>query len=270
MMYSVLMSVYYREEASYLRQSIESMLNQTLQPDEFVLVCDGPLTEALDEVVAFYETEYPKIFCIIRLPECRGLGNALNTGLKYCHNNLVARMDSDDISVKNRCEDQMKCFETMDADIVGGAVCEFETKPEEYGKIRMLPETPGEIKKFAARRNPFNHPAVMFKKNKVLQAGSYIEIKGFEDYYLWARMLMDGAKGYNLQDILVYMRTGAGMYHRRGGADYMKTAVKFRRKLCQMGISTKWDFVVSAGGQILVSAMPEKIRKYIYVRFLRK
>lgn len=270
MMYSVLMSVYYREKASYLRQSIESILNQTLQTDDFVLVCDGPLTEALNEVITFYEKEYSQIFRIIRLPECKGLGNALNIGLKYCHNNLVARMDSDDISVKNRCEEQLKCFEKMDADIVGGAVCEFETEPGVHGKIRILPENSEEIKKFAARRNPFNHPAVMFKKEKVLQAGSYIEVKGFEDYYLWARMLMNGAKGYNLQDILVYMRTGAGMYRRRGGADYMKTAVKFRYMLCRMGISGKWDFVVAAGGQILVTLVPEKIRKYIYVKFLRK
>ena len=108
--YSVLMSVYAKESAQNLRQAMESMLRQTMPPDDFVLVCDGPLTPELDSVIEAKHIEMGQVLQVIRMPQNGGLGHALNEGLKHCKNELVARMDSDDISAEERCEKQLRLF----------------------------------------------------------------------------------------------------------------------------------------------------------------
>lgn len=268
--YSVLMSVYHREKAEYFEESIDSMLNQTIPPTDFVIMCDGPLTDELDEVIERKVRENGEIFQIVRLPSCGGLGNALAEGIGHCRNELVARMDSDDISVKNRCEEQLKVFNKKDPAIVGGWITEFEGTVSNQKNQRRVPETSGEIREFAKRRNPFNHPSVMFQKEAVLKAGNYQDCKGFEDYYLWVRMLKQGAEAYNIQKVLVYMRTDAGMYERRGSLGYACQAWKARWKIHKMGYSGLGDFLISAGGQVLVSIVPLKLRTEIYKKILRK
>lgn len=268
--YSVLMSVYEKEKPEFLKISIESMLNQTVVTNDFVLVCDGPLTGEMNQLIQQYETLYPELFHVFRLNQNGGLGKALHFGLEKCKNDLVARMDSDDISVPKRCEKQLDLFEIENLDIVSGTIQEFETEPEEQGKQRVLPENQEEIRRYSKRRNPFNHPTVMFRKSKVEQCGSYQDVPGFEDYDLWLRMLQNGAKGRNLNEILVYMRTGAGMYERRGGWEYTRRALRFRRRIYKAHYISWKDYVVTAGGQLVVTIMPGKVRRYIYEKILRK
>ena len=140
--YSVLMSVYAKEKPEYLRQSIESILAQTVAADEFVIVCDGPLTEELDKVLAEYENSRQDFFKIIRQKENKGLGIALNTGLSQCANSLVARMDSDDVSMPDRMERQLAVFAEKNVDIVSGTVAEFTVKTDNVVTKRILPENP--------------------------------------------------------------------------------------------------------------------------------
>ncbi len=268
--YSVLMPVYRKEKAEYFRESMESMLRQTIVTDDFVIVCDGPLTRELDDVIAEMEKKHPGLFQIIRLKEQKGLGNALYQGLSFCKNELVARMDSDDISVPDRCRMQLEAFRAKDIDLAGGNITEFTADISKPGAQRQVPETDGEIRRFAKRRNPFNHPTVMFRRSAVLKAGSYQDCLGFEDYYLWARMLGCGMKGYNIQKTLVYMRTGEGMYERRGGFLYALRGVKARWKIYGTGISGFSDFLISAGGQVAVSMLPLRFRSCFYERFLRR
>ena len=128
--YSVLMSVYHKEKPEYLKQAIESIQAQTLQTDDFVLVCDGPLSDALDKVVATKQQEMGTILNVVRLAKNGGLGNALNVGIKHCRNELVARMDSDDIAYPDRCEKQIEVFNTHpEVSICSGIVEEFTTEP---------------------------------------------------------------------------------------------------------------------------------------------
>lgn len=268
--YSVLMSVYAKEQAKYLRASILSMLNQSVRTDDFVLMCDGPLTEELDAVIAEMKQEYPELFRVIRLDENKGLGIALQKGVTYCKNELIARMDSDDISVPKRCEKQLAIFESQDVDIVGGNIEEFVENISNPTSARKVPCTDAEIKAFAKRRNPFNHPTIMFRKSAVKEAGNYEDCKGFEDYYLWARMLKCGMRGYNIQETLVYMRTSAGMYKRRGSFSYAILGMKARWKIHKIGFSGFSDFLISAGGQVLMSIVPLRMRQYFYGKFLRK
>lgn len=268
--YSVLMSVYYKEKAEYLVQSIESILGQTVKTDDFVIVCDGPLTKELDGVISDYESRFAHIFNIVRLEKNEGLGKALNEGLKHCRHEIVARMDSDDISMPDRMEKELDAIVRENVDVVGAAIIEFSERTNNEIARRMLPEKAEAIRCFARRRNPFNHPAVMYKKSSVMDAGGYKDFMLFEDYYLWIRMLLMGHSGYNIQEPLLYMRAGENLYKRRGGLGYAKQIVKFRWFMLRHGYSNIIDFAVTAGGHTLVALLPNGMRKKFYERVLRK
>ena len=268
--YSVLMSVYRKENPVYFRQSIQSMMKQTLPFSDFVLVCDGPLTRELDEIVQWAQEEMGDRLQIIRLKENKGLGYALKTGIPRCRCEVIARMDSDDISRPDRCQRQFQLLEQGDYAIVSGSLQEFVSEPGDMDRVRQLPRTSEEILKYAQKRNPFNHPCVMFRRSEVLRAGNYQDFPGFEDYYLWARMLLLGVEARNLPDTLLYMRAGTGMYKRRGGWKYVKSMLHFRLFLWKSGLSSFLDFVVCAGGQMMICLIPNRLRELFYKKFLRK
>ena len=210
--YSVLMPVYYKEKPEYLKQAIESIQKQTLPTEDFVLVCDGPLNAALDAVIDAKQQEMGAVLNVVRLEKNDSLGNALNEGIKNCKNELVARMDSDDIAYPDRCERQLAVFnEHPEVSICSGIVEEFSSDPSVVDTRRIVPETNSEIAEFAKKRNPFNHPCAMYKKSAVQAVGSYQDFYLLEDYYLWFRLLMAGYQGYNLQEPLLHMRSGSSM-----------------------------------------------------------
>lgn len=264
--YSVLMSVYYKENPRYLEEAMLSILNQTVQTNDFVLVCDGPLTEGLELVIASMEELFGENLNINRLEKNSGLGNALNFGLKRCKNELVARMDSDDISLPNRIEKQLELFSNdEELSIASGTVNEFQEKEDKLSGRRIVPETNEEIIRFSKSRNPFNHPAVMFKKSHIEEVGSYSErFHLFEDYYLWIRLLIRGRKGRNIQEPILAMRVPPQLYLRRGGWTYAKDLLAFNKWLKQeKWIGTK-EYLKYALPHALVCILPNSIRKLIY------
>ena len=172
--YSFLMCTHSSEKSEHLSEAMESMINQSVQPDEIVIVLDGPISEELESVIKEYQESNPELLVIIKLSKNLGLGLALNEGLKICRNDLVARMDSDDISLTHRCEEQLSEFEKDDElVIVGSYIDEFIDTPSNIISSRVVPNTHEEIVKFSKRRNPFNHPTVMFKRSIVLKIGGY-------------------------------------------------------------------------------------------------
>ncbi len=269
--YSVLMSVYHKEKPEYLRQAIESIQVQTVPTNDFVLVCDGPLNPELDDVIAAKQQEMGDTLNVVRLVKNCGLGNALNEGIKHCKNELVARMDSDDIAYPNRCEKQITVFDTHpEVSICSGIVEEFTTDPEVVDTRRVPPETNAEIVEFAKKRNPFNHPCVMYKKSAVEAVGSYQDFYLLEDYYLWLRMLMAGYQGYNVQEPLLHMRAGSEMYLRRAGWKYAKTQMglfKFMKDRGFIGSSQYMKSCVIRSGSALA---PNWLRKFMFEKVLRK
>ena len=160
--YSVLMSVYKKEEVVNLRTSVESMMNQTLPPDDFVLYCDGTLTDELYQEIERLRLRYP-ILNVVYNDVSLGLGKALNNAISYCKNDIIARMDSDDIAKPNRMENQMTAFIKYSADIVSAPVEEFSGSTDNIINVKNLPETDEEIKEYSKRRNPFNHPCTCFR-----------------------------------------------------------------------------------------------------------
>jgi len=268
--YSVLMSVYAKENPIFLRESIESLLSQTLLPTEFVLVCDGPLTDELDKVVNEVSGQHPELFRIVRLEQNMGLGLALNEGMKHCSCEVIARADSDDISTPERCEKQLKMLESNNLDILSGMLEEFERIPGDGHSRRMLPGENDEIYRYAKRRCPFNHPCVMFKKSAVLAAGGYQDFHQQEDYYLWVRMMLQGVRCGNLSDLCLYMRAGDQMYARRGGKERRKNVALLHKYMYREKFCSLFDYLFVTWSMTVVQAMPLKFKKLIYSIFLRK
>lgn len=268
--YSVLMSVYYKERPEYLRQAMKSIFDQTVVTDDFVLICDGPLTEELDKVINEYKHIHEDILNVYRIENNVGLGNALNLGITKCKNELVARMDSDDISRKERCEKQLKIFEKDDSiDIVSGTIEEFVGDIKNVKSCRNLPEKNQDIIKFAKLRSPFNHACIMYKKNKVIEAGSYKDFYFLEDYYLWIRMLNSGCQGYNIQEPLLWVRAGNDMYKRRSGIKYVNSQKNLLTYMKKIGFINKFEFIIGVLIRTCVSLSPNLLRKHLYNNFLR-
>ncbi|MFQ6791908.1 MAG: glycosyltransferase [Thomasclavelia sp.] len=269
--YSILMSVYYKENPEYLRQAIESMLNQTIKSNDFVIVCDGKLTDEHYEVLDFYESNLNNCIHRLQLDKNYGLGIALNKGLEVCRNELVARMDSDDIALPNRIEKQLKEFEKdTNLTLCGAYVEEFNDNPGDTKVIKKVPITNEEIRKYIKKRNPFNHMTVVFKKTDIKECGSYEHCYLNEDYYLWAKVIAKGHHAVNIPEILVNMRVGNGMYERRGGLKYAKADIILQLNMLRLKITSFLCFFYNVSIRVIVRLVPNSIRKIIYLKYLRK
>lgn len=265
------MSVYKKEKAKYLKLALDSVINQTLKPDEIVLVQDGELTKELYAVIEEYKQKYPNIFKTYPLKQNQGLGKALNFGMEKCSNELIARMDTDDIAEPNRFELQIQEFiKDKELTLCGGQIAEFADNPDEITGYRNVPLTHNEILNFAKKRNPFNHMAVMFKKHKVQNVGGYQHMPYFEDYWLWARLLKAGYKAKNLDAVLVKVRAGQDMIARRGGWEYVKCIVRFVKAIYKIGIINFSELIVYMILRSVVAIIPESLRLCVYKWNLRK
>lgn len=266
------MSVYYKEKPEYLDTAIDSMLQQTVFPNEFILVKDGPLTYDLDKVIERYVKKNPDLFTIITIEKNGGLGPALARGIEASKNELIARMDSDDYSVKNRCEKELISFvNDPKLEVVGSFEAEFINKLNNVVSIHKVPESSKDIQQFMKRRCALLHPTVMYRKSAVLKAGNYHSVPLYEDYDLFARMILGyKMKAYNFQENLYYIRTSEDFYMRRGGLKYAKTALQFKLQLLKKGYTSISDFLISGVGQAVVSVMPNGLRKKFYEKVLRR
>lgn len=269
--YSVLMSLYIKEKTEYLRLAIDSMLNQTVKPDEIVIVEDGPLTEELLGILKEYKGKYGDLFNIVVSEKNLGLGKALNLGLEHCKNELVARMDTDDIAKPERCEKQLGAF-AKDAklDLVGSAVDEFFDTTDVINSRRVVPTTHEEIYNFAKRRSAFNHPTVMYKKSRVLKFNGYGDLRRNQDVDLFGRMLFGGCKAYNFEESLLLFRSNNDLSKRRKSWENTWSYIATIKKFWEMGYSGFSDFAVVAIAQTGMFLMPVCVQNWVYKNFLRK
>jgi len=216
--FTVLLSVYHKEQANYLNDALESIwTQQTLKPSQIVLVEDGPLPPPLYNIIANWKSILKSKLTVVSLPNNIGLAAALNIGIQYCKHNLIARMDTDDLSLPERFEKQIS-FMTMHPEVAAasGQVEEWDEDFSEKLSTRSLPQTPQLLALFAIRRSPLSHPAVIFRKEIIEKVGGYPELQRAQDYGLWALLLTRGFLLANLPDTLVKMRTGTALLQRRG------------------------------------------------------
>lgn len=268
---SVLMSVYIKEKPEYMRECFESLLTQTVQAKEWVIVEDGPLTTELYSMLDEYQSKYPGLIKRVPLKKNMGLGLALKEGVINCTYEMIARMDTDDICVPERFEKQIQEFEKNSClDICGSHIIEFEGNKSNVLAKRDVPLSNEEIVKYQRRRSAYNHVTVMFKKGSVLKAGNYEDAPLMEDDMLWTRLILSEAKGMNIDDYLVYVRTGLAMIERRGGYSYFKKYKASRKKVYQLGLASYWDYIYTLLVQFVVALMPKKMRIIFFNVFLRK
>lgn len=271
MNFSVLMSVYFNEDPKFLKEALDSIIkNQTITPDEIIIVKDGKLKDSLNTVLSKYEKRYPKILKCIGYNVNKGLGYALNFGLKYCSNELIFRMDTDDIAFPDRFEKQIEVHKSnASAVIFGSFIEEFNNNIGDLKRFREVPITANQIDRSKYKKNPFNHMSVGFIKSKVIEAGGYIDIPGYEDYYLWLRMLSTNT-GINLNEPLVYARVGNNMIARRQGFSFLLKEINFQKLLKQEKIITLRLFIKNVLIRGLPRLLPRKILFIVYHTFLRK
>ncbi|HBY89803.1 MAG TPA: glycosyl transferase [Aerococcaceae bacterium] len=264
------MSLYIKEKPDYLKSSIESMLTQTVLPNQIVIVLDGPITVDLENIINEYKNSYPSLFTIVALKENLGLGLALNEGIKYCKNELIARMDTDDISYPERCELQLEEFsKNPSLDIVGTLTSEFYETPEDIVSSRIVPENHEAIVKFSKRRSPFNHPTVMYRKSSVTDVGGYRDILRNEDIDLFVRMIINKSNAKNIQKELLYFRSNIDNFKRRKSWSNNKNYIKVIFGFWKQGYSTIWDLIFVVITQLGMYLSPMWVLKWISETVLR-
>lgn len=264
---SVLLSVYKNEQPQYLSAALQSIWNaQEKKPGEIVLVVDGPISRELGFVIENWQTSLGNTLVVIRLPTNVGLAAALNKGLNYCRYDLVARMDTDDVSMPSRFLNQLAFMHANpDIAVCSGTIEEYSEDMATRLFVRTLPITHDQIYRFAKRRSPISHPAAIFRKAAVIAVGGYPLIYP-EDYPLWGRMLVSGYKFANLQEVLLKMRVGDALYRRRG-VQFLKGEIAVFRYLNELGFLTKSEMLRNIIERAVLRLSPTKAKKLMYKYF---
>ena len=257
--YSVLMSVYAKDKPEFLSLAIDSMLSQTIKSNDFVIVEDGPLGEELENLLNEYASKNKEIK-LHKLEVNSGLGKALDFGLKFCQNELVARMDADDISLPSRCERLMELFNQNEKlSIAGTNIDEFSDDPNNILYSRVVPTEDSEIKKYIKRRSPFNHPTVMFKKSEVIRCGGYGPLKRKQDMDLFSRMMNMGCVAQNIPESLLLFRADSGNAKRRHSKEYRRNTIIVAKLNYKRKYISFWDLTYIRFGQFLMGILPNKL-----------
>lgn len=270
MNFSVLISVYEKDHPQHFGLAMTSIFEQTVEPAEVVLVVDGPVPARTRELIEEFKQQHANLK-VFWLEKNMGHGTARRTALENCSNELVAVMDSDDISVRDRFEKELCCFERdSELSVVGGYICEFEGNPENAIGIRTVPLEDREIKRYLKTRCPFNQMSVMFRKTHVDQAGGYRDWHCEEDYYLWIRMFLHGAKFMNLPENLVHVRMDPSSYMRRGGWRYFKSEAALQCYMHRNGVIGAWRTAMNIAVRLVVQLLiPNRLRKWMFKKFFR-
>ena len=233
-----------------------------------MLIEDGPLNDELYAVIEDFKVKYDTLR-VIPLKEKQGLGTALNIGLEACKYDIVARMDTDDISKPNRFEKQIQFMESHpEIDLCSAWVDEFEGDIDNVISQRKIPENHLDIYEYGKKKCPVNHPVTVYRKNSVLKAGGYGKYP--EDYLLWVKMLTNGCKFYGFQESLLWYRLSKDFIKRRGGLTYACHEFQDQMKFYKMGYINLFQFLMNATIRFTVRLIPSPVRSLTYRYLLRK
>ncbi|MBA9003190.1 glycosyltransferase [Thermomonospora cellulosilytica] len=262
--FSLLLTVYGGDREDYVRAAFRSAVHdQMLRPDEVVLVQDGPVPDAVAGCLRELVATSPVRVKFLRLERNRGLGPALDTGLSACDNDIVARMDADDVAMPHRFKLQVPLVRAG-ADLVGAGLLEFGADLNDIVGRRIPPSDPLDIARYSRLHDPFNHPTVVYRRSAVLAAGGYGDLPLMEDYWLFVRMIAGGARVVNVAEPLVYYRVSDGAYERRGGRALLNSELRLQREMLRHGFITRAQYVRNVairGGYRLV---PTRVRRPVY------
>ena len=266
--FSVLLPIYNREKLRHtFPQCLASIAKNTILPDEVLIVSDGPLEWDIYEQVSFFENQLN--IRIFQLKRNLGLSKALNIGLQECFYDIVARVDADDFCAPTRFEKQLKLIDDG-FNLIGSNIQEIDEDGNSL-QIRRVPEDQESIKRFALRRNPFNHMTMMYDRKEVYAVGGYPNFYLKEDYALWIMLLSrKSVRAFNLQENLMEATAGREMYSRRTSWRIMVQELQMqfflRKYLKKSIILLTLDIIIRCSFYFI----PLSLKSFVYRRFLRK
>lgn len=266
MKFTVLLSLYSKERAEYLIACLDSIKNNTTPPDQVLIIYDGPIGKNLEEVVDMYRD------CLsidtVSLSQNIGLGKALNHGIDFCRNEIILRMDTDDVCVNDRFEKQINFLERNPAiALLGGAIDEYDEKMICPKGVRFSVSEHEQIRLYCKKRNPFNHMTIAFRKSVITKVGGYHHHYAIEDYNLWLRVISAGYETHNMEDILVHVRAGGNMLSRRRGIAYIKSEIQLAKLKYKLKIDNIVGIVSCTLLRSLPRLLPVSLLSIIYKRF---
>ena len=265
--FALLVSVYDGDRPDYLRRALRSATDdQTVRPDQVVIVQDGPVRSELGACLKEFQAASPIPVTLVSLERNSGLGPALNAGLAASWFDVIARMDADDIAMPHRFAVQMPLI--ADSDIVGSGLLEFVGDTDHIIGRRIPHTDPGHIARYARVHSPFNHPTVIYRRQAVARAGGYGDLPLMEDYALFARMIQLGARAVNVADPLVYYRVGATAFKRRGGTGLLRSELRLQREFLGSGFISRAEYVRNVLIRGSYRLVPWWLRRAIYRPFV--
>lgn len=260
MSFSCLISCFKKDSAIQLEKCLRSIYEQTLVPTEIVFVKDGLLTEELEAVLNDYENKLP--FKFLEFDTNRGLGYALNKGLEICGNDIVMRMDTDDICYSDRFELQYNyLINHPKIDILGGWAHDIDLNDNIIGE-RKYPKSHEELYRLMWT-NPLIHPTIAFRRSRIIQIGSYDPmVVRRQDYELWIRAAASGLKMENLPKFLIKYRFTENYYKKNNWKVAYKQAIMGYRgaKLLRLPFYTRIAVFIP----VLRSLLPSRIIKPVH------
>lgn len=265
--FSALLPVYAGDQPHFFSRAIQSVtIDQHVQPTELVIVCDGPLGPGLRSVLQQArngDLTGAVPVNVIELPRNVGLAGALQAGLAACRFEIVARADADDVSLPHRFAVQVPLVDAG-LDLLSSAVAEFQDDESRPGLVRAWPTQSSSISALARIVDPFNHPAVVYRRNAVVTAGGYEDLHRMEDYWLFVRMIAAGARVANVAEPLVLYRVGAGAYRRRGGVRMLSSELRLQWRMLRTGFTTTPQFFRNVLLRGVWRAIPAATRRPLY------
>jgi len=265
--FSVVISVYQKDNAVHFREALDSIIQQSVMPSEIIIVVDGPIDDDINGVLhAFSEDTRVNV---IRLENSQGRGAARHRAIQSCNNDLVALMDSDDLSVPKRFELQLKEFNKRSVDVVGGQIEEFTAVPGDLQRFRRVPLSDSEIKKRNRWRQGVNHVTIMFKRESYIRSGGYRSLVKVEDWDLLHRMIMCGTHFKNIPETLVHVRSSDEQFQRRKGMIYIKEELQILSEMLLSGYINFLQFVINCSIRCVTRLLPDRLIVSVYKILLR-
>ncbi len=261
---SVLMPVCNKEHKEYLKEALDSIINQTYKPKEIVIIQDGKLDESKAKLLKSYKQKYSNLINIFEIKKTKSLGVVLNYGVQKCKYEYIARMDADDISELDRFERQAKVLiKNPEIDILGGYINCYDEKMKKIVSTRKVPLTDKKIKKKVKKISPFNHGTVIIKKKKLIEIGNYKDLP-IEDYELWGRFAINDTNLRNLDMALVKSRTSKDMYKRRSGFKYIKKVKVVQKLLMEYKIINRFEYYINISVRTIFALLPINLKQFLH------
>ncbi|GAB3768005.1 glycosyltransferase involved in cell wall biosynthesis [Nocardioides ginsengisegetis] len=265
---SALIPVHAGVAVEHWEAALDSLIAQSMPADEVVVVEDGPVSRAHRVALDVRADRLPLVR--IALPVNRGAGVANQAGLLAASGTWVAKVDSDDVSLPHRFEQQVRALESTGSDVCGTAMLEFVDDPHHPIALRPAPLSHAQIARRMRVNNPINHPSSIFRREDALAAGGYPDLRYMQDYDLFARMLRRGARMMNLAEPLVLFRAGAAMRGRRSASDFTRLEWDLQHRLRDYGIIGTPRMVANLCLRLAFRRLPEPVMREAYARLLSK